>query len=196
MYSIGFSSPSCCFIKWSSSSEGSSSSVSVPFMQSIKEIIPHATLITSNKIELFATKIEPLTETTTFDYKTAVRFAECISRQILYMEKRAITFIGFDLKDILSIENGRYFVVANFSRVISCANHNIQFSAPFYKPQFTTLNIQNIQRLPAVASHYTARYSLGLLVCSLISIDTIRYTKLYWFLKRCLETPAVGFVIV
>lgn len=189
MYSIGSTSSSCCFIKWTGN-------VSVPFMQSIKEVIPHATLTSSNKIELFATKIEPITESMSFDYKTAVRFVECISKQILYMEKRAITFIGFELKDILAVENGRYFVVANYSRVVSCADHNIRLIVPFHKPTFTSIGIKNIKRLPAVASHLTARYSLGLLVSSLIKDLSIQYTKLYWFLKRCLETPAVGFVII
>jgi hypothetical protein len=51
--------------------------------------------------------------------------------------------------------------------------------------------------LPAYVSQLTGEYSLATLIVTLLggSIDTIKYTKLYWFLQRALSSSS-GFVLV
>jgi len=163
--------------------------VSVPFMQSIKEVIPHAVLL-DKQVRLFAEKIEPLQQCDDIHC-----LAECISKQILYMEKRGITIIGFDMSDIVSINEGQYYVAINYERVMPYSDGMIRFLVPFSKPTFTAVQVK---RLPASVSYLTGRYSLGCLLLALLdgSLDSIRYTKLYWFVKRCIETPAIGFYLV
>ena len=163
--------------------------VSVPFMQSIKEVIPHAVLL-NKQVRLFAKKIEPLQRCDDINC-----LAECISKQILYMEKRGITLIGFEMSDIVSINEGQYYVAINYERVMPYSDGMIRFLVPFVKPTFTAVQVQ---RLPASVSYLTGRYSLGCLLLALmdVSLNSIRYTKLYWFIKRCIETPGIGFYLV
>ena len=172
--------------------------VSGPFMQSINSVIPYAILKPNNKIDIIATSVKPLTATIAFnlDYDALVRLAKCISRQILYMEKRGITFVGLELSDILSVENGRDFIVANYERVVSYSDFTIRFVAPFYKPTFTSREVKELVVLPGNVSYLTAHYSLGSLIVFLLDdlIDTIKYTKLYWFLIRCLNEGHFEFV--
>lgn len=170
--------------------------VSVPFMQSINAVIPYAILKSNNKIDIIATSVKPLAIelAVNFEYDTLVRLAKCISRQILYMEKRGITLVGLELSDILVVNQD--FIVANYKRVVSYSDSMIRFITPFYKPTFTSLEIKGLRNLPCNVSYLTAHYSLGSLIVFLLggSIDVIKYTKLYWFLKRCFlnEGPNEG----
>ena len=161
--------------------------VSIPFMQSINAVIPYAILKSNNKIDIIASCVKPLTIEFEYDYDALVRLAKCISRQILYMEKRGITLVGLELSDILSVNQD--FIVANYKRVVSYSDSMIRFITPFYKPTFTSKEIKGLHNLPC-----NAHYSLGSLIVFLLgdsnvdsidSIDSIKYTKLYWFLKRC-----------
>jgi hypothetical protein len=180
MYSILQISPQRISVSWKDASG--------PFMQSINSVIPCAILKSNNKIDIIATSVKPLTAFN-LDYDTLVRLAKCISRQILYMEKRGITLVGLELSDILSVENGRDFIVANYERVVSYSDFTIRFVAPFYKPTFTSKDVKELVVLPSNVSYLTAHYSLGSLLVFLLDdlIDTVKYTKLYWFLLRCLN---------
>ena len=103
--------------------------VSLPFLQSIQHIVPFAIIKsdsdTASSLDLMSSSLVKMDMDATFDYETLVRLAQCISRQIMHMEKRRITFIGFELSDIVSISGGKYFVVANYSRVVSFTDTTI-----------------------------------------------------------------------
>jgi len=179
--------------------------VSLPFLQSIQHIVPFAiiksdsSVIASSLDIASSSAIVKMDMDATFDYATLVRLVQCISRQIMHMEKRRITFIGFELSDIVSINGGKYFVVANYSRVVSFTDTTIYIKSPFVKPTFTSPEIMAITKLPASVSYTVAKYSLGALIVSLIGgdVNVIKYTKLYWFLNRCLATSqGLGFALV
>ena len=163
-----------------------------PFIQSIKEVIPIC-CVSLDSCYIPSNKIMPLTKES-MDYSMLVMLAECISKQLMYLERRGLTLTGFELTDILSVDEGRYFIAANYERVVPHSNQLIRFTMPFYKPRFTSLTGN---RLPMVASYLNARVSLGLLLLHLLDgdIDQIRYTKLYWFIGRCLKTPDIGFTV-
>ena len=179
--------------------------VSLPFLQSIQHIVPFAIIKSDSSIassidiaSSSSSAIVKMDMDATFDYATLVRLVQCISRQIMHMEKRRITFIGFELSDIVSINGGKYFVVANYSRVVSFTDTTIYIKSPFVKPTFTSPEIMAITKLPASVSYTVAKYSLGALIVSLIGgdVNVIKYTKLYWFLNACLENQGLGFALV
>ena len=176
--------------------------VSLPFLQSIQHIVPFAIIKSDSDIasslDLMSPSVVRMDMDATFDYETLVRLVQCISRQIIHMEKRRLTFIGFELSDIVSISMGKYFVVANYSRVVSFTDTIIYIKSPFVKPTFTSPEIMAITKLPACVSYTVAKYSLGSLIVSLIGgdVNVIKYTKLYWFLNRCLENQGLGFALV
>lgn len=187
MYSISKYSTSVIRISWTTC-------VSKLFMQSIRHIIP-ATIYADNQMDIIVSKAKPLSSIIHFEYDMLVRLSTCISKQIGYMEKHGITLIGLDMDDIISINDGAQFVVANYTRVIAHFNASIHFDTPFYKPIFSTIEVKAINRIPATISYLSARHSLGMLVISLVGdIESIKYTKLYWFLKRILSNEAVAFV--
>lgn len=172
MYSIYSKSTSSHSISWHTT---------VPFfLQSIQNIIPFAILKSSNTIDILATSISTI-DNMEFDYDMLVRLAQCISKQILYMEKKRMTFIGFELSDILSV-GGKYFIIANCSHLVS---YDTRLTIPFVKPTFTSPEITGLIKLPAYISPLTTRYSLGALIMALLGGSSVKYTKLYWFLERC-----------
>ena len=171
--------------------------VSLPFLQSIQHIVPFAIIKsdsgTASSLDLISSSVVKMDRESVFDYETLVRLAQCISRQIMHMEKRRLTFIGFELSDIVSISMGKYFVVANYSRVVSFTDTSIYIKCPFVKPTFTSPEIMAITKLPATVSYTVAKYSLGSLIVSLIGgdVNVIKYTRLYWFLNRCLTNACL-----
>lgn len=169
------------------------SPVCSPFLQSLKEVIPIC-CVNTDSCYIPSNKIKPLTNDY-LNYELAVRLAECISKQILYLERRGLTLTGFDLTDILCVDDGRYFIAANYERIVPHTNQLIRFFVPFYKPIFTCIKGN---KLPITSSYLNARASLGLLLIHLLDgdINNIRYTKLYWFISRCLKTPDKGFTIL
>ena len=185
MYSITNKKTSSIYtISWSSY-------VDPLFLQSIKHVVPHTIFKDGPCIDLMATSICSL-DSMHFDYDMLVLLAKCISKQIIFMEKRRQTYIGFELSDILCV--GKYFFIANSARIVSW---DTRISAPFIKPTFTSPEIIGLVKLPAYVSPLTGRYSLATLIVSLLggSMDGIKYTKLYWFLRRCLfHSP--GFALV
>lgn len=190
MYSISTTSTSVIRVSWRTG-------ISSIFMQSIRHVIP-ATIYADNQMDIIASKAKPLSLSSgSIDYDLLVRLSICISKQIGYMEKHGITLIGLELADILSINNGATFVVANYKRIIPHFNYTIHFDRPFYKPTFSTTQVKAITQLPATIPYLSAMYSLGMLIISMLdssAIDTIKYTKLYWFLKRILSNEPVAFV--
>jgi hypothetical protein len=155
------------------------------FLQSIKHVIPHAIFKDGYCIDLMATSICSV-DSMEFDYDMLVLLAKCISNQIIFMEKRRQTFIGFELADILCVGDSKHFFIANSARIVSW---DTRISVPFIKPTFTSPEIRDLIKLPAYVSALTGRYSLATLIVALLggSPDAIKYTKLYWFLHRCLS---------
>jgi hypothetical protein len=169
-----------------------SSYVDPLFLQSIKHVIPSAIFKDSQTIDFMTTSLLSL-DSVEFDYDMLVLLAKCVSNQIVYMEKRRQTFIGFEFSDILCV-GSNYFFIANSERIIS---YDTRLTVPFIKPTFTSPKIRDLIKLPAYVSQLTGEYSLATLIVTLLggSIDTIKYTKLYWFLQRALSSSS-GFVLV
>ena len=181
MYQISCSSPSSYTISWHS--------IPSSFLQqSIKQVVPFASIMEGGSIHIMTTSAQRI-DKMEFDYEMLVVLVQCLINQILYLEKRRVTFTGFELADIVSVCGGKYFFIANCTNLTSYDNRIV---LPFVKPTFTTPEIKNLVKLPAYLSPFTARYSLGVLVISLLggSIEIIKYTKLYWFLHRCINSTS------
>lgn len=127
-----------------------------------------------------------------------------LSKQIKYNELTNYTFYGFDLDDILVIDD-EIFIIANSNNLLPIKNNFLILDYLFTKPYFNSPELQEINILPAKIHYKSCYYSLGCLVTYLLlktyllvgndikdenELDNILlpfyYTKLYWFLKRCL----------
>jgi hypothetical protein len=125
-----------------------------------------------------------------------------LSKQIAYLEINLISFYGYNLDDILVINDNTFFIASTkYLAKISAKDCNIYFYKPIDKPYFYSPELNELTKLPAKIDYRASYYSLGALIlfCStniyilsesieedfLDSLESINYTKPYWFLKRC-----------
>ena len=140
--------------------------------------------------------------------RMAIKMAHDLSKQIAYLEGKLFAFYGYDLDDILVINNDIF--------IIACVNHllkidpdnSIYFYTPIEKPYFSNPEIIKLTKLPAKIDYRSGYYSLGALILFCLTniyifaelkeelkeeekdnlndiLEPIYYTKMYWFIKRC-----------
>ena len=124
-----------------------------------------------------------------------------LSKQIAYLETNLLAFIGYNLEDILVI-NDDTFLIANTSRLlkIESSTNYINIYSPIGKPYFSSPELNELTKLPSKIDYRANYYSLGALIlfCSTNIyifaelkeddrdiLKPIHYTKIYWFLRRC-----------
>jgi len=133
-----------------------------------------------------------------------IRMIDTLTRQIKYLEKVRYAFYGHNIDDILVV-NGDIFININPNTLLPIKDNQISFLTPFIKTQFMSTEISIITSLPSKIHYQSSYYSLAALViyCLLnkelqTKVETkvedlerllkpIFYTKIYWFLKRCLH---------
>jgi hypothetical protein len=129
-----------------------------------------------------------------------------ISTQIQYLEENNYILYGYNLNDILVI-NEQTFIVANAQYILPLEpeTKSIVFYSPIIKPFFSNQELLELTNLPSSIHYKSSYYSLGVLVAFCIlnknliqngpatdkEIETIlnpiKYSKVYWFIKRCLN---------
>ena len=132
-----------------------------------------------------------------------IRMIDTLTRQIKYLEQIHYAYYGHSVSDILVI-NDDIFININSNNLLSISNNFITFLHPFEKPYFLNPEISNLTILPSKIHYNSSYYSLAaLIIYSLLNKDLsdddfnddnddnnplkpIFYTKIFWFLKRCL----------
>ena len=129
-----------------------------------------------------------------------------LTTQIQYLEENNYIVYGYNMNDILVI-NEQTFIIAGTDYILPLEQEtkSIVFYTPIIKPFFANPELLELTNLPSSIHYKSGYYSLGVLVtfCILnkniiqphISTDTeiesilnpIRYSKVYWFIKRCLN---------
>jgi hypothetical protein len=134
-----------------------------------------------------------------------IQMIDTLTRQIKYLETKQYAFYGHSIEDIIVI-NDDTFININSETLLPIKDNTISFLSPFLKTQFMSPEISNITTLPYKIHYQSSYYSLAALViyCFLnkteLETDIITdvkkedtllkpifYTKIYWFLKRCLH---------
>lgn len=133
-----------------------------------------------------------------------IHMIDTLTRQIKYLETKQYAFYGHSIEDIIVI-NDDIFININAETLLPIKDNKISFLSPFIKTQFMSPEISNITSLPSKIHYQSSYYSLAALViyCFLskttLELDItdrkkeeailkpIFYTKIYWFLKRCLH---------
>ena len=122
-----------------------------------------------------------------------------LTNQILYLKKLGYSFYGFDINDILVVDELFMFCSAEY--VVPLVNDSIIFYSPIKQAYFSNPELYNLTTLPSEISYKCCYYSLGTLViyCLLNTyikevdqiekvIEPLYNTKIYWFIKRCLDS--------
>ena len=127
-----------------------------------------------------------------------------LTTQIQYLEENDYILYGYNLNDILVI-NEQTFIVANTQYILPLESEtkSIVFYSPIIKPIFCNPELLELTNLPSSIHYKSSYYSLGVLIafCLLnknliqngpvtdkeleIILKSIKYSKVYWFIKRC-----------
>ena len=137
------------------------------------------------------------------DYEQSMYMIACLSEQIFYLENQHFSFLGFDLQDIIILNNNIFFIATNQYLMPFNNNNHISLLSPFVKPYFSSPEILELTKLPAFIHYKSCYYSLAALViyCLLgeylfkgneiknereldILLQPLFSSKMYWFLKR------------
>jgi hypothetical protein len=142
-------------------------------------------------------------------FNTIIEMIDSLSKQINILSSNGFSYIGFDLDDILVI-NKNTFLIINSEYILPLQkNENIMkiYFPPNKLPYFSNPELINMSTLPGTIYIQSLYYSIGVLVIfSLFNeyllvaneikdwntidkslLNKIKNTKIYWFLKRCLE---------
>jgi hypothetical protein len=135
---------------------------------------------------------------------TCIKLIDDLTKQILYLHSLDYGFYGFDIDDILTIDNT--FIFCSTQYLLPLDNDNIIFVSPIKLPYFSNPEVYQLTRLPTIINYKCCYYSFGSLIVFCLlhiyllvgnefkttkEIDNIIQplfnTKIYWFIKRCLE---------
>jgi hypothetical protein len=129
-----------------------------------------------------------------------------LSKQIAYLEINMMSFYGYNLDDIIVINDNTFFIAnTKYLAKINAKDYNIYFYKPIDKPYFSSPELIELTKLPAKIDYRANYYSLGALILFCLTniyiyaelpnegedeniksfLEPINYTKPYWFLKRC-----------
>jgi hypothetical protein len=129
-----------------------------------------------------------------------------LTTQIQYLEENNYVVYGYNMNDILVI-NEQTFIIASAEYILPLEEEtkSLIFYSPIIKPFFGNPELLELTNLPSSIHYKSSYYSLGVLVafCLLnknliqagilpdkeieIILNPIRYSKVYWFIKRCLN---------
>lgn len=156
-----------------------------------------------------------------FKTKGRISYLQCmlmigfLSKQIKQLEEMNYCLLGFDLEDIIVIDDYIFVFVNNkyllpFDKYEYNKDRVVSLLAPIKKPYFSSPELIEIIKIPTQIHYKSSYYSLASLVIYFLldeymfkgnevktdeDIETIlrpiHCTKMYWFLKRCLvSSPA------
>jgi hypothetical protein len=175
--------------------------------QSIKKIIKSSYFNeVTNKLYINAEKIIPfnkylLDQNNQLSHLTCIKLIESLTKQIKILYKMGYGFYGFNIENIITIDN--YFLFCDSDFILPIENDSIVFYYPINKPIFVSPEVNKLTKLPTKINYKCIYFSLGsfILFCLLnanLLVDTnekelniilqpIINTKIYWFIKRCLN---------
>ena len=165
-----------------------------------------------NKVIFVAESVTQLLPCVTEDiitYLQAINMIKCLSEQMKNLKRMSnLIFYGFDLDDILVINKDTFIIVSSnhLLKIEDERNNNIIFNCPFMLPYFSSPELISVNTLPTEVDYRASYYSLGALITFCLTnkylfvgnevmreadiekvLQPIFYTKVYWFLKRCLK---------
>jgi hypothetical protein len=135
-----------------------------------------------------------------------IKMISDLTKQINFLNNINYGFYGFDIHDILVINEDLFLICSGDYLQSLTNNFNIIFYEPIKNPYFGSPDILTLTSLPSTIDFKCIYYSLGalivycllneyLLVGNEIKSDEeienklipLQDTKIYWFLKRCLK---------
>ena len=140
------------------------------------------------------------------NYLDVIKLIHNITKQMNYLYENNFSFYGFDLDDILVINKSLFFVASSNYLLPVVDKTNILFYNPIKMPYFSNPELFKLTSLPYEINYKCSYYSLGAIVTYCLlnkyllvgneiksdqeiekELSSIKNTKMYWFLRRCLN---------
>jgi hypothetical protein len=141
-------------------------------------------------------------------HQKCIKMISDLSKQINFIKKANYWFYGFDIQDIIVINEDTFVICAgDYLQSLTTTKTAIMFFSPIKIPYFGSPDIITLTNLPGEINNTCVYYSLGALIvyCLLNEyllkgneikseeeieniLKPLQDTKIYWFLKRCLKT--------
>lgn len=131
-------------------------------------------------------------------YHTCIQLIDDLTKQIMILRNLGYGFYGFDITDILTIDD--HFVFCSTRHMLPLTNDQFIFNAPIKRPYFSSPELNKLTKLPSKLNYKCCFYSLGLFVGYCINpseefinasseelIKPLHNTKIYWFIKNCIN---------
>ena len=147
------------------------------------------------------------------DHYKCIKMIDKLTKQINILKNSGYCFYGFDIGDILIVDDT--FIFANSVHLLPIVNDCVTFYSPIKMPYFGSPELFELTKLPSSIDYRSCYYSLGVLVVFCLlnnyllvaneikneeSIENILYplynTKIYWFLKRCFEKNGIKRILL
>jgi hypothetical protein len=141
---------------------------------------------------------------TKLPYDQTLNLIDDITKQVTYLRSINYGFYGFDLNDILTIDN--HFFICNTQYLEPLIDDYFIFDLPIENPYFSSPEIIKLTTLPSEIHYKCSYYSLGILImfCFMNKyllvaneiktteeihkiIMPFKNTKIGWFIQRCLD---------
>ena len=132
----------------------------------------------------------------TFNHKTSEILMSNLVNLILYLEEQKYTLSSISVSDIVIIDK-IHFVFMNSSHVVPIVNNYISITSPLEKSEFLSPELKQLKSIPSKIYFTSCYYSLAKLVFYALfkvnyytdskELKKIYYSKLYFFLLRCLN---------
>ena len=126
-----------------------------------------------------------------------------MSLQLNLLEKRGFTLLFWQVKDIMVVRHGHghgeFYLLGNLAQMVPLVEKASSTNLLLTYPTVFPLPVANcapevlkMAALPFITHRSASYYSLGLLCLELLkrinlSLDSIRRTKLFYFVERCLK---------
>jgi len=164
------------------------------------------------KFNLFIEEQKNTNKTYRLSYETILKIIYYLSKQLFYLlEKEQKCFYTFDHNNILVIDNCKFLYLSN-EHLKDVKNDKIYIYNPIKNNLgYLSPELQKIYTVPIIVNYKTIFYSLGLFIINnllgetihndaqevlLNNVLSIRGSKLYYFLERCLHSdPTKRFLI-
>lgn len=137
-------------------------------------------------------------------YEQSIYLIDDITKQMTYLHSINYGFYGFDLNDILTIDN--HFIICSTQYLEHLIDDSFLFDIPIESPYFSSPEIIKLTTLPSEINYKCGYYSLGTLIIFCIMnkyllvaneiksteeinkiIMPFKNTKIGWFIQRCLN---------
>jgi hypothetical protein len=145
-----------------------------------------------------------ISQNAVLSYSNCIKLIDDLTKQILYLKEINYGFYGFDINDILIIDNNYLFCSTQY--LLPLRNDDFIFYSPIKQPYFSSPEINELTTLPSTINYKCIYYSIGVLTtfCLLntyllvgneikttkeieLILKPLYGTKIYWFIMRCLE---------